>query len=147
MRLRQEPNANAGTNDVFAKVWLADGVTPEPTDWQLTWNYVPTRTVRTGFAGITGSSINGVSHFDVDYVLIKADGLPSIKVDFSPTGPAPASVITISRNAQGGIVLTFDGTLQSADVVTGPFTDVQGATSPHTVTPAGSGKFYRSVVR
>jgi hypothetical protein len=75
-------------------------------------------------------------------------GIYSVPSLAGPVGPPPTgSVITISRNAQGGIVLTFDGTLQSADVITGPFTDVQGATSPHTVTPAGSGKFYRSVVR
>ena len=48
-----------------------------------------------GFAGIAGSSVdtsnNGLGHFEVDYILIKAAGLPEIKVDFKPLGPPPDS--------------------------------------------------------
>ena len=57
LRLLQESNAAGGTNDVFGKVWPSDGVTPEPTDWQLIWNYVQNRTGRSGYAVITGSSV------------------------------------------------------------------------------------------
>ena len=48
---RHEPNAAAqgGVNDVFAKIWPADGSAPEPAAWQLSWDYTPTRTTRTGF--------------------------------------------------------------------------------------------------
>jgi len=35
------------------------------------------------------------------------------------------------------------GALQQADQVTGGFTDIAGATSPHTVAPDGTQKFYR----
>lgn len=56
---------------MFAKAWVADGAEAEPTDWQMSWNYIPTRTERGGFAGITGSSIDGVGA-EVDYILIKA---------------------------------------------------------------------------
>lgn len=81
VRLRQEPNAASlgGAMDIFAKVWLADGSVPEPTQWQ-SWDYIPSRTARTGFAGITAGSSGGTSVFDVDYVLIKAAGLPAITV-------------------------------------------------------------------
>ena len=47
---------------------------------------------------------------------------------------------------QGGNLIlewTGGGTLQAADNVNGPWTDVAGATSPRTVSPAGARKFYR----
>jgi len=51
--------------------------------------------------------------------------------------------LTISKNA-GAITLTWDaGVLQQADVVTGPYADVTGATSPTIVSPTGTSKFYR----
>ncbi len=82
MRLRQEPDAAAqgGLNDVFAKLWPADGTVAEPTGWQLLWDYASVGTVRAGFAGIAASSSGGLLDFDVDYALIKAAGLPSIVV-------------------------------------------------------------------
>lgn len=45
----------------------------------------------------------------------------------------------------GNLVLTWTGggTLQSADDITGPWTDVAGATSPRTVPITGARKFYR----
>jgi hypothetical protein len=90
LRLRQEPNAasQGGLNDVFAKIWPADGSAPESASWQLTWNYTPTRSTRAGFAGITASSSGGLFEFDVDYILIKAAGLPAIFV-------APESFVQI----------------------------------------------------
>jgi hypothetical protein len=82
LRLRHEPNAasQGGVNDVFAKIWLADGSQPEPAAWQAAYDYIPTRTTRTGFAGITACSLGGTAEFDVDYLLIKATGLPNITV-------------------------------------------------------------------
>src|SRR6266853_1546186 len=82
MRLRQEPNAasQGGVKDVFGKIWAADGTVAEPANWQLTWDYTPTYFTRSGYAGITASSAGGVLQFDVDYILIKAAGLPSILV-------------------------------------------------------------------
>jgi len=55
-----------------------------------------------------------------------------------PQGP----IVSVERTA-AGLSITFDGTLQSADEITGPWTDVVG-TSPLAVTPAGTAKFYRS---
>jgi hypothetical protein len=83
LRLRQEPNAASagGANDVFAKAWLADGNTAEPPGWQLTWDYTPgiNPSPCAGFAGITAIS-GTMTEFDVDYILIKAGGLPVIQV-------------------------------------------------------------------
>jgi len=82
MRIRQEPDAasQGGANDVFAKIWPADGSAAEPAGWQLTWNYTSAGSARAGFAGLTASSAGGIFEFDVDYVLVKAAGLPSILV-------------------------------------------------------------------
>ncbi|MCF7765151.1 MAG: hypothetical protein K9N62_15900 [Verrucomicrobia bacterium] len=57
-------------------------------------------------------------------------------------GGGGAGKIGVARGATG-ITVTFDGTLQSADSILGPFTDVPGATSPATIPFSGSGKFYR----
>jgi hypothetical protein len=57
----------------------------------------------------------------------------------------PATTPTLGVARQGGnMVLTYTGTLQSADSVNGPYAAVAGATSPLTVTPAGGQKFYRA---
>lgn len=104
MRLRQDPNAAAqgGVNDVFAKIWPADGNTSEPANWQLTWDYTPTRTTRTGYAGIAAGSLAGVSEFDVDYILIKASGLPAILVAPNTFVQTP---VTITNQPQSQTVL------------------------------------------
>ncbi len=74
-RLLQSPSGSGP--DAFAKVWLADGDTPEPTAWQVTWDFSPARSGYAGFrAGILGAGI--ISDCQVDYVLIKASGLPVI---------------------------------------------------------------------
>lgn len=54
--------------------------------------------------------------------------------------PAP----TLSVTQQGGnVVINFTGTLQAADEVTGPYTDLAG-TSPITIPATGAKKFFRS---
>lgn len=147
LRLRQEGNAAGGTNDVFGKVWLADGVTPEPAEWQLVWNYAPGRSLRSGFAGLTGSSGNGVGSFDVDYVLIKAEGLPAITVDFAkepPEAPMESKFTGLTVNGNQ-LVLAWvgPGNLEEADTVAGPWSPVAGAGTPWTITMSGAAKFYR----
>ncbi|MBM3835205.1 MAG: hypothetical protein FJ403_18410 [Verrucomicrobia bacterium] len=142
LRLRQTTSAPVDTPNIQAKVWPADGTVIEPTDWQLSWM----RSDRIGFAGLVGSSIGGLSEYEVDYVLIKAGGLPSIKVG-SSTYPAAAPPLPAIRALRAGnvVTLTWTGsaTLEAADRVNGPWTAVGGASSPHSVALAGAGKFYR----
>lgn len=66
-------------------------------------------------------------------------------IDWAQTlgGAQPAApLITSAKDATGKVVITFEGTLQSAPAVVGPWTDVVGV-SPLTVTPAGM-QFYRA---
>lgn len=62
---------------------------------------------------------------------------------FVPATGAQLLRISAERSATG-LTVTFTGTLQSADAVTGPWADVAKATSPLAVTPAGGQKFYRA---
>jgi hypothetical protein len=100
LRLRQEPNAapEGGNNDVFAKAWLADGNTAEPPGWQTMWDYTPSINPLpcAGFAGISASP-NTTAEFEVDYILIKAGGLPVIQVTPSALPPTGAAVPTFPR--------------------------------------------------
>jgi hypothetical protein len=52
--------------------------------------------------------------------------------------------VEIALNAEGNVVLTFEGTLQSATTVTGPFEDVAGATSPYEVEPTEGEAYFRA---
>ena len=71
-----------GSNDVFGKVWLADGVTAEPANYQFIW---ASNDSRSGYAGIQAGANYGASQWDVGYVLIQAAGLPTITA--GPPGP------------------------------------------------------------
>ena len=55
-----------------------------------------------------------------------------------------APAISISRNADGTVTVTFDGTLQSAPTVNGPWTDVPGE-SPINLSPEQAQQFGRAV--
>jgi uncharacterized protein (TIGR03118 family) len=156
MRLRQDSKAD-GTNDLFGKVWPSDGETPEPGSWQMVWNYVPSQKLSSGFAGIAGASgngtpptANGFAHLEVDYFLLKASGLPSIKPSFGVFGPplnAP-EFTSIVRGTNSATLQWFGGnSLQSSTNVTGPWTTIPipGNTTydPYKVTGPTGNKFYR----
>jgi hypothetical protein len=55
---------------------------------------------------------------------------------------APVKISIQSTGSQLNVAWPA-GILQSATEAAGPYTDVTGATSPLTVTPSGSRKFYR----
>jgi len=151
LRVRLDPLMDK-TNTLFAKAWAADGVTAEPANWQLAWRdaAIP-KPVRRGFAGLTGSSVdnggNGLGRLEVDYVLIKADGLPQTRVAFSPTGPAPTTPrftgIVPAPNNRRQFVWIGAATLEQADNITGPWTAVPTASATGVVTPNTPRKFYR----
>ncbi|HKQ40028.1 MAG TPA: lamin tail domain-containing protein [Verrucomicrobiae bacterium] len=104
LRLRHEPNAasQGGANDVFGKIWLGDGTQAEPAAWQNLYDYIPARSARTGYAGIVAGSAGGTSEFEVDYILIKASGLPSITVAPSSFVQTP---VTITNQPQSQTAL------------------------------------------
>jgi hypothetical protein len=99
VRLLHEPNKAAGgdpafdgANDAFAKIWPADGTTPEPANYQYSWNSNDTRS---GLAGLMIGHDN-ISKMEVGYTLIQAAGLPNISVGTYvppiPPDPPPATI-------------------------------------------------------
>ena len=82
-----------------------------------------------------------------------AETAPLLQVDFSsaPSGGGDPgggggggdASISIARST-AGVTITFDGTLQSSNSVTGPFTDVAGASSPADIPLSGSAMFFRA---
>ncbi len=60
-----------------------------------------------------------------------------------PMIPAPSVQLNITRSGSNLVLNWSSGTLQRADAVSGTYSDMIGITSPYTVSPTGSGKFYR----
>ena len=65
---------------------------------------------------------------------------PWLAAEVDDTPPA----LSVARNADGSITVTFEGTLQTAPTVNGPWTDVD-APSPLTLTPDQAAAFGRAV--
>jgi hypothetical protein len=61
---------------------------------------------------------------------------------YGPPAAVTGPTLSLARTATG-ITLTFEGTLESADSVTGPWTAVQGA-SPQNITTSTGTKFFRA---
>ena len=56
----------------------------------------------------------------------------------------PGDISGIERTSDTTATIEYTGTLQSADTVSGPYSDVAGATSPFTVNLENAPKFYRA---
>ena len=90
LRLRHEPSLEGP--DALARIWPGDGSQPEPEEWQITYEYTPEHMIRSGLAGITGSSSGALTEFDVDYILIMAEPLPMITVEPQSVVYRPAEI-------------------------------------------------------
>jgi hypothetical protein len=72
--------------------------------------------------------------------------------DFSPGAIAPdgaggaAPALNVVNNGDGTVTVTFEGKLQTAATVNGPWADVEGATSPLTI-PADQAQQYGRAVK
>lgn len=151
--------AAAATNDVIATLnpipisWEAEGalgffdggrgssdtlfdiLVPQPGVYPLRLMY---------FEGGGGDNCEWFSVLpDGTRVLINDPTNPNSIKAFRAVTVQPPPTLSIARQGND-IILTFTGTLQQADSVTGPYTDVPGATSPHRVTIAPGAKFYRA---
>jgi PKD repeat protein len=62
------------------------------------------------------------------------------------TNPGPV-ILTIQRLGTQVQLSWTNGTLQSATVVTGPYTNITGAVSPYTLPPSEAARFFRVKVR
>jgi hypothetical protein len=69
-------------------------------------------------------------------------GIDYVQLNQVVGGDAPT--ISVVNNGDGTVTLTFEGTLQSADSVNGPWSDVEGATSPLTLPAEQAAQFGRA---
>ena len=92
--------------------------------------------VHLGSEGNYGLQYTGL----LDRLIVTKGMLTPEEFDYPSGGTTPS--VSVERTADG-LSITFEGTLESADVITGPWTAVQGA-SPLLVTPTGDAKFYRA---
>lgn len=95
---------------------------------------------------LTGSREQGFTSQGAGIYDLSADGAQMFlnAVNYmAGTVPSQNPTLSVARTA-AGLSITYTGTLQSADAITGPWTDVTGATSPLAVTTSQGQKFYRS---
>jgi hypothetical protein len=61
------------------------------------------------------------------------------------SGSPATPTISVVNNADGTVTITFEGRLQAANSVNGPWADVEGATSPLTIPSDQAAQFGRAV--
>jgi hypothetical protein len=114
-----------------------------PTASPNSTNNIGTYVLFTGLSSpaitIQASTQNGLG-FGSTAFRAPINAIQLVSPSVAPAGP-PISI----AHSGGNLVITYSGKLQAGDAVTGPFSDVAGATSPYTVTPAGGAKFYIAV--
>ncbi|MGE3311030.1 MAG: sugar-binding protein [Limisphaerales bacterium] len=99
-----------------------------------------------------------------NYIVFKALKAPSIKVEATTEPPqatgdtprAPINAIQLVpspaaakptlavKKTAGGVEITYQGVLQSAATVAGPYTDVNGASSPYTSATGDAQRYFRA---
>ena len=91
---------------------------------------------------IVGDCCSGIVMTTVDLAYIRYDTTGA----FSPGEPTPeAPTLSVVNNGDGTVTVTFEGTLQAANSVNGPWADVEGATSPQIVPANQAMQFGRAV--
>ena len=105
LRVRHETNALAGSPDLWARLWIADGESAEPTAWTVWRDYFPASNALNGLTGI----VAGQGVLEVDWLLIKADELPEIVAKAPALKPAPATLSPAGFSPGEGLRLSLKG--------------------------------------
>ena len=106
LRARHHVNSLTSYPDLWARLWPADGETPEPDAWTTWRDYYPLGRAAEGFAGITA----GQGVLDVDWVLIQSDHLPEVIARPPALKPAPATLTPLDFTPLAGLRLELHGT-------------------------------------
>lgn len=83
LRIKHAPQESHGYADVYARLWPADGESPEPPGWTTWRDYFPS----TGLIGGEPGIMAGQGVFEVDYLLVRFDEAPSIRAQPPPHKP------------------------------------------------------------
>jgi hypothetical protein len=130
----------------YGKIWLADGATPEPAGWDISWQG---NAFEGGYAGFSPANGGGYAFWQVSYALIEASGLPAVQAQAPSLYPFayPPGTLNLSITSPGQFALQWGGdataTLQTAPAVNGPWTSVEGATSPYNFSSSSEAAFFR----
>lgn len=71
-------------------------------------------------------------------------GFATYRVGVAPNKPSATPSISVVRNANGTITVTWEGDLEVADKAAGPYVKLVGAVSPLTLTPNQAAQFARA---
>jgi len=138
-------------NGRFGKVWVDDiNGKKEPSE-QNTGNYAGVNLDVGGIANPVGSPKTVTVDIKAgDYLWFaemedNSGGISGMIIrgtGGSTVEPGPVTVAIAKTTA--GVDITYTGTLQTANAVTGPFTDVPGATSPYSAKTTSAAAFFRA---
>jgi len=153
LRIKREGSIFSFSNSHDGKTWNDIGTADLPLDNSLMFGFSSMND--TGGNPPPGNGYGGNGHFaligtDPDPLEGQQNGsnysVQRIRIGTSvaPREIAVTPTVSASRNAAGALVLEYIGVLQGSDSITGPFTDVAGATSPATIPADGAAKFYRT---
>jgi hypothetical protein len=138
LRLRRQGSALRGFRGTDGVNWIDQGTTTL-TDQQAEMFVGPFLAIE------TGNIWNGADHnvftspFDP-----KFDRLFLAQFrDFGDVVAQAPPTLSVIRSGSD-IVVTYTGVLQSSTVVTGPYTDVSGATSPYSTSATGPERYFRA---
>ena len=110
MRLRHSPSAITGHPDALARLWLADGETREPVQWQVYWEYYPQHSVHVGQPGLVfPESIAGTA-FECDFFLVRDETMPEVLVRLPGLKPERARLSWAPGPSEAGHELRLQGT-------------------------------------
>jgi hypothetical protein len=109
LRLRHQTNRLTYYPDLYARVWLADGETPEPDTWLTWWDYYPASSARRGWAGIYAGATGAPAVLEFDYFLLKSDGLPEITARLPARPPARPELTAVGFAPDQGFQLRLRG--------------------------------------
>jgi hypothetical protein len=139
LRLQRQGNTLRGFRGQDGVNWVDQGTTVL-TDQQAEMFVGPFLAIETG--NIWNGADNNVwtSPFDPTYDRLFVAQFRNYG-DFVIAPPTPT--MSVSRSG-GDIVVTYTGVLQSSTVVTGPYTDVGGATSPYSTPATGPEMYFRA---
>lgn len=106
-----------------------------------TWTLIDYTTLTGQFAQGTGFTNEQGHTFTVDYGTGDNSVVTLQVVELNPDSTPPT--LSITRGA-GSVTIDFTGRLESATQVQGPYSEVAGATSPHSAATTDAARFYRA---
>ena len=142
-----------GVSTVWSTVLTADSHAFYANGTNLNVGGTPSNNVKANASMIIGAYSSSGYDFvgDVEQLIIFGSALSDAdrKLVESHLGgsdaPAAAPSLSVVNNGDGTVTITFEGRLQAANSVNGPWADVEGATSPLTIPADQAAQFGRAV--